>query len=110
MDWLLHALGLCPDHMSHPNVLMAAGTATGGWFGLRYVWHKGKAAFGKADNQKAVETLKKIVESVQADRPRGWHIYPTELRDEAVGVLTDLGVEFKNYKECEATTKQMKFF
>ena len=40
MEQLLHFLGLCPDHMSHPNVIMFLSSATGGWFGLKYIYYR----------------------------------------------------------------------
>jgi hypothetical protein len=41
-----------------------------------------------------------IVEWVEADRPRDWHLYPTRLRDLAIIALTRAGVEVKPYYDC----------
>ena len=38
IESILHFLGLCPDNFSHPNLLMFLGSATGIWFGLKYLW------------------------------------------------------------------------
>ena len=40
MDWLLHLLGLCPDHMSHPNLITLFSSLFVGWFGLKYVYFR----------------------------------------------------------------------
>ena len=40
IESILHFLGLCPDNFSHPNILMMFSGAAGGWFGLKYLWHR----------------------------------------------------------------------
>jgi DNA repair exonuclease SbcCD ATPase subunit len=53
---------------------------------------------------KLERALKKIVYFVHPHRDRGWHVYPTELRDNAIGVFLDAEIEVKTYDECEAET------
>jgi hypothetical protein len=54
-------------------------------------------------------TLLDIISHVDAHRPRGFHVYPTELRDEAVQLLIELGYEVKDYKEYERET-EIKYY
>lgn len=59
--------------------------------------------------------LKRIIEVLNSNlnvtkNARGWHLYPTHLRDEAVRVLTDNGYVVKTYKEYEEETKQEMYY
>jgi hypothetical protein len=40
MDWLLHVMGLCPDHASHPNAIVAAGVLAPAWLWCKTMWFK----------------------------------------------------------------------
>jgi len=56
-------------------------------------------------NRQLKKVLVEIVEFIHWDRPRGLHIYPTELRDRAIKTLQESGCEVKDHKECERLTK-----
>jgi len=47
-----------------------------------------------------VGILKQIIEHVERDRPRGFHIYPTQLRDKANSILRGQGIKLKPYNDC----------
>jgi len=52
------------------------------------------------------EILVEIIECIHPDRKRGWHLYPTKMRDEAIRVLKDHGIPVKDYMKCrEETTR-----
>ena len=34
---IMHFIGLCPDSMSHPNLIVALASFASGWFGVRYL-------------------------------------------------------------------------
>lgn len=56
-------------------------------------------------NESILKALKDIIEHVEPGRPRGYHIYPTHLRDNAIGALLDNGIEVKTYNDCLKSTK-----
>lgn len=52
-----------------------------------------------------VTALLRIVENVDSNRARDYHVYPTRLRDNAVRALQNAGFHVDDYKTCEKKTK-----
>lgn len=58
------------------------------------------------DLEKVQNALEAIIANIDRYRPRGWHVYPTRLRDQAVRALEETGYSVKSYAEYEAETEK----
>lgn len=58
----------------------------------------------KKQKLEIADALFSIIGFVDRHRARGWHVYPTRLRDRAVRALVDAGYEVEDYDVYEKRT------